>query len=159
MRANVTIEGIGLWDVKNQLWQITASAQVMVDLCSTFEHLGAVVDKPDTLARHRSDYDDRGSAEYWETQFRAMEEAARWQHERIRQLEEDRDYLTKKLKAASTQSTATNGWAEILFAAVGPALSESVFKALTKCLHPDVSGADRTLQQQLNAARDKARRT
>ncbi|WP_329414602.1 hypothetical protein OG563_18045 [Nocardia vinacea] len=146
------------YDGKNQLWQITASARVMADLCTTFEQLGAAVAKPDALIRRRPDGGDHGSAEDWEKRFRAMEEAARWQHERIQQLEGERDDLAEKLKTATTQSTATNGWAEMLFAAVGPALSESVFKALTKCLHPDVSGADRTLQQQLNAARDRMRR-
>ncbi|WP_433758014.1 hypothetical protein [Nocardia sp. CA-135398] len=145
------------YDGKNQLWQITANARVMADLCTTFEQLGAAVAKPDTLTRNRPDDSDHGAAEHWQKRFRAMEEAARWQHERIQQLEDERDDLAKKLKTATSQSTAANSWAEMLFAAVGPALSESVFRALTKCLHPDVSGADRTLQQQLNAARERRR--
>lgn len=124
------------WDAENQLWQITAGARVMSDLCAAFEQLGAVVAKPDALTRRRPKGDDRGSIEYWEKRFRAMEDAARWQHERIRQLEDERNDLAEKLKTATTQSTASETWAEVLFAAVGPALRESVFKALTKCLHP-----------------------
>jgi len=145
------------WNLKDQHWHITASAGVMTDLCATFEQLGAAVAKPDTLTRYRPDDGNRGSAEHWERRFRAMEDAARWQHERIQQLEDERDDLAEKLKAATIQSTATKDWAEILFAAVGPGLSKSVFRALAKCLHPDVSESDRTLQQQLNDARDKTR--
>ena len=43
-------------------------------------------------------------------------------------------------------------WAANLFAAVGEARQESVFKALTKVLHPDVGGDD-ALMQALNDAR------
>jgi hypothetical protein len=43
----------------------------------------------------------------------------------------------------------------VLMEAVGPQRREAVFRALTRVLHPDVTGGDNTLQQQqLNEARD-----
>ncbi|MFJ4652671.1 hypothetical protein ACIP5Y_15530 [Nocardia sp. NPDC088792] len=154
------------WERADSHWRITADVQVMVDLCTALEQLGASVAKPDILSQRRPDDDGHSSAEYWERKYRSMEEAARWQHGRIQELEDERDGLEERLRVATMQSTVVEGWAEMLLATVGPALRESVFKALTKCLHPDVSGEDRTwlkqhrtmLQQQLNAARDKARR-
>lgn len=44
-------------------------------------------------------------------------------------------------------------WAVELFAAVGPARAESVFRALTRVLHPDVATGDTVLMQDLNNAR------
>jgi len=54
-----------------------------------------------------------------------------------------------------TRKTPAAGWADALFAAVGPDLAEAAFKALAKALHPDVGG-DNTLMQQLVAARERA---
>jgi len=53
-----------------------------------------------------------------------------------------------------SRSTGASPWAEQLFAAVGPDRAESVFKALTRVLHPDVGG-DTELMKELNAAREK----
>ena len=49
---------------------------------------------------------------------------------------------------------ADRSWAVVLMEAVGPQRREAVFRALTRVLHPDVTGGDTTLQQQLNEARD-----
>jgi hypothetical protein len=50
---------------------------------------------------------------------------------------------------------ADRSWAVVLMEAVGPQRREAVFRALTRVLHPDVTGGDNTLQQQqLNEARD-----
>lgn len=57
-----------------------------------------------------------------------------------------------------TRSTPAADWADQLFSAVGPDLAETVFKALTKALHPD-TGGDTVLMQQLNAARERAKFT
>ncbi|WP_433523892.1 hypothetical protein ACQPZ2_01080 [Nocardia pseudovaccinii] len=147
------------WDPGNKHWLVTASSQVMADLCTRFEQHGAAVTKPDTLTQDPPDGGDRSSAEYWEKQFRAMDDAARRLHEQIQQLIDERDDLKEQLKTAAHQSTTANGWAEMLFDAVGPTLRKSVFKALTTCMHPDRAGATgHTLQQQLNAAYDRTRR-
>lgn len=44
------------------------------------------------------------------------------------------------------------GWADSLFAAVGPERATPVYRALSKVLHPDVATGDTTLQRQLNDA-------
>ena len=48
------------------------------------------------------------------------------------------------------------GWAETLFAAVGPARAAAVYRALSRVLHPD-AGGDTALMRELNAARDRQR--
>jgi len=53
------------------------------------------------------------------------------------------------------RSTPTNGWADALFAALGPNLRELAFKALSRIVHPD-AGGDTRLMQELNAARERA---
>jgi hypothetical protein len=47
-----------------------------------------------------------------------------------------------------------DGWAEMLFAAVGPERADSIFRALSKVLHPDVSGDDGVLMRELLEARN-----
>jgi hypothetical protein len=47
-------------------------------------------------------------------------------------------------------------WAQQLFAAVGPHRQASVYRALSRVLHPDTSTGDHTLQLQLNAAYGEA---
>jgi hypothetical protein len=42
-------------------------------------------------------------------------------------------------------------WARLLFQRVGPTRSSAVYRALSKCLHPDIGG-DTELQRELNAA-------
>lgn len=42
-------------------------------------------------------------------------------------------------------------WARILFKRVGPARTSAVYRALSRCLHPDVGG-DTDLQRELNDA-------
>lgn len=49
------------------------------------------------------------------------------------------------------------GWADALFAAVGPGRDDAVYRALSRVLHPD-HGGDPQLQQALNVARDRLRR-
>ncbi len=49
-------------------------------------------------------------------------------------------------------------WAEALFAAVGPAWADAVFRALTRVLHPDVGG-DADLMRDLLDARDHMKGT
>jgi hypothetical protein len=44
------------------------------------------------------------------------------------------------------------GWAQHLFRAVGPARSTAVYRALSRCLHPDTPTGDTTLQRELNDA-------
>lgn len=153
------------WDGRNHRWQITVNAPVMMHLCTSFEGLGAVVTKPDTLTPQRRSDADQGSVEYWEKRCRTMEEAADWLRRQISHLEDERDDLAQKLKFAeernttTAQSTSTQGWVETLFAAVEPARRKSVFRALSKSLHPDALGADLTfLQQQLNDARSRVLR-
>lgn len=51
-----------------------------------------------------------------------------------------------------------DGWAEALFAAVGPAWADAVFRALTRVLHPDVGG-DADLMRDLLDARDHMKGT
>ncbi|TLF76666.1 hypothetical protein [Nocardia cyriacigeorgica] len=147
------------WDAVNMSWRVNAGTRIMADLCAEFEQLGAAVTKPNTLNPNPPDGGDRRTAEYWERKFRAMNDAARRQHEQIQQLIDERDELQEQLRSATNVSTPMNGWAETLFDAVGPTLRKSVFKALTTCLHPDRAGDEgHPLQQQLNAAYDKARR-
>jgi len=43
-------------------------------------------------------------------------------------------------------------WALMLFNRVGPARSTAVYRALSKCLHPDTPTGDTTLQRELNDA-------
>lgn len=59
---------------------------------------------------------------------------------------------------AANATASTSQWAEVLFQRVGEARVESVFRALTRVLHPDnlVTG-DGSLQQELNNARDDLR--
>lgn len=147
------------WDASGQCWLVTAEAAMMVELCAEFEQCGAVVTKPDTLAPDEPSGSGLDSAQHWEAQFKMMDETARILFEQVQFLTAERDDLVIKLTAATTETTPPNDWAEVLFAAVGPRLREPVFKALTKCLHPDLVGSELThLQQQLNAARDRKRR-
>lgn len=44
-------------------------------------------------------------------------------------------------------------WAHMLFKRVGRSRSDQVYRALSRCLHPDVGG-DADLQRELNDARD-----
>ena len=44
------------------------------------------------------------------------------------------------------------GWADSLFAAVGPGRATAVYRSLSRILHPDVATGDTTLQHQLNVA-------
>jgi len=57
------------------------------------------------------------------------------------------------------RATPGDDWADGLFAACGPDRVESVFRALTKALHPDAAAGDTLLMQQLNAARERAKFT
>jgi hypothetical protein len=59
----------------------------------------------------------------------------------------------QKTRTASA-GTPRDDWATALFAAVGPAHHERVFKALVKVLHPD-AGGDTELMQTLNRAHDE----
>ncbi|MFQ6331596.1 hypothetical protein ACLMAL_36500 (plasmid) [Nocardia sp. CWNU-33] len=184
MRASVTVEGVdGAWTVTfsdrdNELldamkhvvpsadrryepaerhWRIGANTRTMAAVCETFEGLGALVTKPGTLNTPHPDTRSSDQVEILEQKCRALETAANWMRQQITQLEEERDELADRLRIQTTQSSASGNWADILFDALPPDLRDSVFKALTRCLHPDVSGADHTLQQELNAARDNWR--
>jgi len=50
-----------------------------------------------------------------------------------------------------TDDADAGAWARLLFARVGPQRADAVYRALSKCLHPDVGG-DTELQRELNAA-------
>jgi len=54
--------------------------------------------------------------------------------------------------------TPNRDWAAALLAAVGPDRVDAAVRALSRVLHPDVSGGDADLQRQLLAARDELRR-
>jgi len=43
-------------------------------------------------------------------------------------------------------------WARLLFNRVGPGRTAAVYRALSKCLHPDTPTGDTTLQRELNDA-------
>jgi len=55
---------------------------------------------------------------------------------------------------AGHRSSPGDRWAELLLEAVGPQRADTVFRALTRILHPD-AGGDLVLMKQLNAARDR----
>lgn len=59
--------------------------------------------------------------------------------------------------ADDDQHVVGAGWADALFAAVGPGRADAVYRALSRVLHPD-HGGDPQLQQALNTARDRYRR-
>lgn len=48
-------------------------------------------------------------------------------------------------------------WASALFTRVGKARADSVFRALSKILHPDMETGDSTLQRELLEARERFR--
>jgi hypothetical protein len=50
-----------------------------------------------------------------------------------------------------SRDVSCQGWAHHLFAAVGPKRHTTVYRALSRCLHPDVGG-DHQLMQTLNRA-------
>ena len=43
-------------------------------------------------------------------------------------------------------------WARLLFHRVGPTRRSAVYRALSRCLHPDTATGDKELQQELNDA-------
>jgi hypothetical protein len=49
------------------------------------------------------------------------------------------------------RDTDPSRWAQLLFRRVGPHRSPAVYRALSRCLHPDVGG-DTELQRELNTA-------
>lgn len=51
-----------------------------------------------------------------------------------------------------TRSGDPAQWARMLFSRVGPARSAAVYRALSRCLHPDTPTGDKQLQQELNDA-------
>jgi hypothetical protein len=51
-----------------------------------------------------------------------------------------------------SRDVSCQGWAQHLFRAVGPSRSTAVYRALSRCLHPDTPTGDTTLQRELNAA-------
>ncbi|MGL5910108.1 MAG: hypothetical protein ACRCZP_08905 [Phycicoccus sp.] len=58
--------------------------------------------------------------------------------------------------APPPSAAAPVNWAAELFAAVGPQRADTVYRALSRILHPD-TGGDTRLMQQLNAARPEQR--
>lgn len=144
------------YDPAERHWRISVDTRTMAAACETFEGLGAPVVKPGTLHR---DEGNSNQFEDLEQRCHALESAASWLRQQITQLEEERDELANRLRTQTTQSSGTGNWAEALFEAVPIDLHDSVFKALTRYLHPDVSGVDHTLQQELNAARDNRKGT
>jgi hypothetical protein len=49
-------------------------------------------------------------------------------------------------------NTDSTQWARLLFTRVGPGRTTAVYRALSKCLHPDTPTGDTTLQRELNDA-------
>ncbi len=47
-------------------------------------------------------------------------------------------------------------WASAVFVRVGPERATAVYRALSRCLHPDTPSGDKQLQQELNDAHDAA---
>lgn len=55
----------------------------------------------------------------------------------------------------SKRNADTSQWARLLFKRVGPQRSAAVYRALSRCLHPDTPTGDTELQRELNDARDQ----
>jgi hypothetical protein len=58
--------------------------------------------------------------------------------------------------AAGMTSADGNGWAVLMFRAVGKDMAKSVYRAMSRALHPDIAGDNATeLMKQLNAAYER----
>ncbi|WP_280271878.1 hypothetical protein [Nocardia wallacei] len=104
--------------------------------------------------------DERESVDHWRRKFEAMAEAAKRMHEEKLQLQEEHEETLRKLKEVAAKASAppaSGSWAEQLFTAVGESRIDAVFKAMSRCLHPDVKTGDTRLMQQLNDARGRLR--
>ena len=139
------------WDVNNRQWQIFSD---ITPLRTEFEKYGVDI----TIRGHHQD-NDHESVEYWRKKYRTMDDTARYLHEEVQRLKDEIDRLEKAVQDVP-DAPVPDGWAEELFTAVGKnsARAEAVFKALTKCLHPDTATGDKGLMQQLNNARGNARK-
>ncbi|WP_327140312.1 hypothetical protein [Nocardia sp. NBC_01327] len=126
-------------------------------LRAVFESLGATVTVLDQPREEKAESTSHYSADHWKRKFEAMESAAKSLHEEVVELRDE----VERLRAAADRdrhTAASGNWAELLFTTVGAEPAEAAFKTLTKFLHPDRPTGSTTLMQQLNAARDNARR-
>ncbi|WP_328387540.1 hypothetical protein [Nocardia sp. NBC_00416] len=134
------------WDRDNREWRIFAG---ITQLCTELERFGAKVTWTNEHPRQPRETDD--DVEHWKMQYEAMAAAAHRLEEEVLRLQ---DVVADRVPPAP----GPGDWAEQLFAAVGEPLVDSVYKALSLCLHPDRPDGDTALMQQLNNARETVRK-
>ena len=66
-------------------------------------------------------------------------------------------YSTGSSYTPPPRQTSKGEWAAAVFVRVGPERVPAVYRALSRCLHPD-AGGDTQIQQELNSAHDAAKK-